>query len=300
MKRKDFWKKLADQGKIDKEEYKAFMEAETDGEIPDAIFSAIEEKFMTIDRAAAHPEVSKKIRFETLNPLSRDLEKMMGVLGAIDPYTARDIQKLTKQVGDREVPDTYKQFEAITASLPKLFDKVKVAPDDVEAKKQIEELKKVNEEFTEKFNNFKKEKDEEVKSVRTESEKHLKDYKLNSFLEKKAGSYTFADGFKDARPILTKAILGELRSKNHLDFATNEGEEVVGVFDLENGVPRPKFNGNSAVTLDTLLDEAFKPYLKVNGVEPDQQQQTRHQQFQVSSPKQNGQGRKGGNVAASV
>lgn len=299
MKRKDFWKKLADQGKIDKEEYKAFMEAEGEGEIPDAVFAAIEEKFMTIDRAAAHPEVSKKIKFETLNPLSRDLEKMLGVLGAIDPYEAREISKLTKQVGDREVPDVYKQSEAITAKLGKFFDKVKVAPNDEESKKQIEELKRINGEFTEKFTKFEKEKADEITKVRSESEKQFKDFKLNALLESKANSYTFADVYKDTRPVLTKALLGDLKSKHHLDFATKEGEDVIGVFELENGVPRPKFNGNTAVTLESLLDETFKPYLKTNAVENDNQQQTRHQQFRVTD-NNNSKSRSGASVAASV
>lgn len=300
MKRKDFWKKLADQGKIEKEEYKAFMDAEGDGEIPDAVFAAIEEKFMTIDRAAAHPEVSKKIKFETLNPLSRDLAKIQEILGAIDPYMAREMQKLTKQIGDKEVADTYKQFEFLTSNLPKIIDKVKVAPNDEESKKQIEELKRINGEFTEKFTKFEKEKADEITKVRSESEKQFKDFKLNALLESKANSYTFADVYKDTRPVLTKALLGDLKSKHHLDFATKEGEDVIGVFELENGVPRPKFNGNTAVTLESLLDETFKPYLKTNAVENDNQQQTRHQQFRVSDNNNGSKGRSGASVAASV
>ena len=299
MKRKDFWKKLADQGKIDNADYKAFMESEGDGEIPDAVFSAMEEKFMTLERAAAHPDIAKKIRFDTLNPISRDLEKLHGILGAIDPYTSREISKLTIKRGDSEVPDVFKQMEALTSHLPKLFDKVKVAPDDVESKKQIEELKRINGEFTEKFSKFEKEKEEQIKQVRSESEKQIKDFKLGSLLEKKASSYTFADTYKDARPLLTKATLGELRSKHLLDLATTDGEETIGVFELDNGAPRPKFNGNTAVTIDSLLDEAFKPFLKVNGKESDDQQ-TRHQQFRVSDQQQNGKGRSGASVAASV
>lgn len=301
MKRKDFWKKLADQGKIDNAEYRAFMDAEGDGEIPDAVFASIEDKFMTLDRAAAHPDIAKKIRFDTLNPISRDLEKLHSILGSIDPHTSREISRLTIKRGDNEVPDVYKQMEAMTVHLPKLFDKVKVAPDDVESKKQIEELKRINGEFTDKFSKFEKEKEEQIRQVKSESEKQIKDFKLGSLLEKKASSYTFADTYKDARPLLTKATLGELRSKHLLDLATTDGEETIGVFELDNGAPRPKFNGNTAVTIDSLLDEAFKPFLKVNGKDADDQGQTRHQQFRVSDQQQGGtKGRSGAPVAASV
>lgn len=284
MKLKEWFSQLKTQGKISHEEFDKFVESVPDAEIPDAAVKAFDDKFLTLDRAAAHPDVTKKLKFETLNPLSRDLEKQLEVIKSIDKDVAAQISRLTKSVGDgREIPDTYKQSEAITAALKGLFDKVRVAPTDDDAKKKYEEQKKVIDELTEKFSTAKSDYDKNLKTALEAKDKEMTDYKMDAYLQKLVSSYTFADAFKDTRPTLTKALLGELKASNTLQYATKENnEESIDVVEIKDGITSPKFNGNNPVTIQSLLDEKFKSFLKTNGVET-QQQQTSPRQFRVET-----------------
>jgi len=263
MKTKDFFAKLADNGKITNEDYKKFLETVPDGEIPDAVFAAIEEKFMTVDRAASHPEVTAKLRWETLNPINRELEKLLPLIEKVDKYTATEISGLVRDNNGTKTPDTYKQLGAIGAALPKLFDKLKVAPNDEESKKTIEEHKKTIQELTEKFSGVEEETKKRIKTIEDAKQKEFNDYKLNSELEKMVNSYTFADTFSDTKREITKALLDDVKQKNILALATKDnGEEVIEVHELHNGTPRPKFNGNTPVVIKALLDEKFTKFLK--------------------------------------
>lgn len=303
MKGKEWFSTLKTQGKISHEEYDKFIETVPEFEIPDNAIKAFDEKFMTTERAIAHPEVTKKLKFETLNPLSRDMEKLVQIIAKIDPDAARTISRLTKPVGEgREIPDTYKQSEAITNLLPGLFDKVKapVQANDEDAKKKLEEQKRTIEELTEKFTVFKNESEGNMKKALALKDKDLIDYKKGAYLEKLASSYTFADAFKDTRPTLTKAMLGELANTNLLEYTTRENnEEDVLVLEQKDGHTSPKFNGNNPVTIKSLMDEKFKPFLKVNGVDADNSQ-TRTQQFHVSDQTTNSQSRAGSRVTAEI
>ena len=268
MKLKDIFAKLAENGKITNESYKKFLESVPDLEAPDDVFSSIEEKYMTADRAAAHPEVMAKLRWETLNPINRELEKLLPILEKVDKYTATEISGLVRDNNGTKTPDTYKQLGAIGAALPKLFEKLKVAPNDEDSKKVIEEHKKTIQELTEKFTGVEEETKKRIQAIETAKSKEFNEYKLNKELESMVNSYTFAEGYQETKPALTKAILGELKSKNILALATKDtGEEVIEVHELHNGTARPKFNGNTPVVIKNLLDEAFTPFLKKSNVD---------------------------------
>jgi hypothetical protein len=307
MKSKDFFAKLAENGKITNEEYKKFMESVADSEIPDSVFAAIEEKFMTAERAATHPEVMAKLRWETLNPINRELEKLLPILEKVDKYTATEISGLVRDNNGAKTPDTYKQLGAISAALPKLFDKLKVAPNDEESKKVIEEHKRTIQELTDKFTGVEEETKKKIQAIEAAKSKEFNDYKLNGELEKMVNSYTFADAYSETKNTLTKAILAELKAKNHLALATKDtGEEVIEVQELHNGTARPKFNGNTPVVIKSLLDEAFTPFLKKSNADSgDDQgngQQSSQSQRSSSYKVDDGQPtrRQGANVSVTV
>jgi len=262
MKSKDFFNKLKETGKIDAEDFVKMIDVIPEFEIPDNAFKAFEDKFMTVERASAHPEVTAKLRSQHLMPLDSDIDKIVSFIEKIDKYLGIDISKHTKVTssGDK-IKDTYKQMAAITDVLPKLFEKAKVPSDDAEMKKQIEEYKKSNHELMEKFKTVDHDWNEKLKLESKGFEEKLSAFKRDTYLEKLSSNYTFADAYEKTRDVLQKSILGDLKAKHNLAYAENNGETSIEVVEVKDGVPRPKFNGNTPVTIQALLDEAYKQTL---------------------------------------
>lgn len=284
MKFKDYFTKLKEQGKINSEDYNKFLEGVPDGELPDPIFQTLENTFMTLDRAATHTDVVRKLRADHLDPVNSHLSK---ILAAIDPYdknTSYDIAKMMKVVGSadkpREIADTYKQLEALANSLPKVFEKMKIAPNDEEIKKALSDKEKAIQELTGKFTDLEKAKESHIKQVEKEWSGKFDDYILNGELEKMANSFTFADGYSETRPTITKALLAELKQAHQLALVAKEnGEKSIEVRELnKDGVPVPKFEGNTPVTINSLIDAKFKPFLKVNNADSGSKDPQRQQQ----------------------
>lgn len=300
MKGKDWFSTLKTQGKISHEDYDKFIETVPDFEIPDNAIKAFEQRFMTPERAAVNDEVLRTVRHKTLNPLDQDLKAIVEYIEGIDKYSAMEISRLVrKNDKGEEFPDTYKQFQALKEKLPGLIDKVKAPPNDEDAKKKMEALKKALDEKAEQFTKLQKEKEDSVKQIDEQWGKKFKDHKIDSMLEKMSNSYTFGEAYEKQRELLTKAILGELKSGNLFDIATKDGAEVLGVFEQKDGAMIPKFDGNNPVTAQGLLDEKFKPFLKVNGVDNQEGQMT-HQTFKVDNSNPNPQIRRGANVTAAI
>jgi len=273
MKSKDFFLTLKNQGKITNEELDKFLETVPDFDFPDSAFKSFEEKFMTVERASTHPDVVSKLRMQNLNPIDRDLAKIIEEISKEDKWQAAEIAKIVRQGSDS--PDTYRQIAALTEAIPKMFAKVKVAPNDEEAKKTIADQKRAIEELTGKFTTAESDYHKKYKAAEEGFTNQLHDYKLGARLEKLAGSRTFADAYKDTIPVLTKALLGEIKASNTLKYATKEnGEEDVQVMEMKDGALIPKFNGNTPVTIDMLIEEKFKPFEKQNGVETPRQTTT--------------------------
>lgn len=275
MKYKDYFSKLMEQGKISNEDYKKFLETVPDAELPDAIFTILDQTFLTPDRAATHQDVHRRLKSEFLDPIDRDLKKMMALLPA---EKVLDIERETS---------TYKKFEMVRDAIPAAIEKAKKAPNDEEAKKQLDQAKATIQELTEKFTNLESGHKTELQKIREEAANENKMFRLDSHLEKLANSYTLADAHKETRGILTKALLNEIKSKNKLDLVETNGEATIQVFG-DDGKPRFENNGNTPVTIKSLLDSAFKPLLKVSGGDGDegqQQQRTQQQTFKVDSGK---------------
>lgn len=273
MKSKDFFMTLKTQGKITNEDLDKFLETVPDFEFPDSAFKSFEERFMTVERASTHPDVVSKLRMQNLNPIDRDLAKIIEEISKVDKWAAAEVAQLVRQGTDS--PDTYKQIAALAATIPKVFDKVKVAPNDEDAKKTIADQKKAIEELTSKFTTAQADYDKKYKAAEDGFTSQMSDYKMGSYLDKLVGSRTFADVYKDTRPTITKALLGEIKASNTLRYATKEnGEEEIQVMETKDGALIPKFNGNTPVTIDMLIEEKFKPFEKQNGVENPRQTTT--------------------------
>lgn len=284
MKFKDFFSKLKEQGKIKNEEYDKFLESIPDAEMPDTVFPVFESAFLTIDRAASDKSVKARIKSDLLDPIDNDLKTIMKHLPA---EAIIEIER---------ADSTYKKMELIREAIPQAIAKASKAPNDEEAKKKLQESQAAIHELTEKFTKLNSEREQEKKSLQIEYENKIKGFRLDTHLESLANSYTFADVFKDARPKLTKAILNEIKQKNKLDLVEKEGGLDIHILD-ENGAPR--FEGNTPVTISSLLEPEFKPYLKVNNSEGQQQQNQQQQSFKMPAGGSNGQ-RGGANVSVQL
>jgi hypothetical protein len=276
-KSKEFFALLKEQGKINEAKFDELIEKMPDFDIPQEAVQAFENSFMTVDRAITHQDVNRKIKFETLNPINKDLEKIISVVASIDKVSADRLESLTRDLGagaqGTRVPDTYKRMEFLTSSLGELFNKVKAAPagGDEELKKELAKKDQTIQEALQKLSNSEKEFKGLLTQKESEFENKLHDYKLDSELEKMAGNYTLAEAYDKNRDAINKVILSELKGTNRLKLGTKDGQTQI-IFQDENGEPR--YNGNSPILINQLLEEKYKPFLKQSNVETDTTRQT--------------------------
>lgn len=292
MKYKDYFGKLAEQGKISNEEYKKFLDTVPDAELPDDIFKILDTTFMTSERAYTHKDVAGRMRAELLDPVDRDIKQMLSLLPA---EKVIDIERET---------NTYKKLSMVREAIPAAIAKAQKAPNDEEAKKKLEAAQSTIQELTEKFTNLETSHKDAIQKIRDEAALENKNFRLDTHLEKMANSYTLADAHKETRGILTKALLNEIKSKNKLDLIEKNGEFSILVLG-EDGKPRFENEGNTPVTINSLLDVAFKPLLKVSngdGNEGQNQQQGQTHQQQQSFKVDNGKPapRQGANFTVQV
>lgn len=269
---KEFFSLLKEQGKINNPKFDEAIEKAPDFDIDADAVKSFEENFMTPLRASSHPEVIRTVRYQALMPINRDFDKLISVIAEYDKDTATKLQSLTREVGGEKEGDTYRRMETLSASLGDVLKKIKTAPagGDEELKKELEKAKGVIQDFTDKFS--KAENDYKINIGQKEKEFNTKlhDYQLNSELEKLSGTFKFADAYEERRKDLSEAILTSLKNSNSLKLDSKDGQPVINVLD-DGGAP--KFNGNSPVTINQLLEEKYKPFLKQSNADGQQQQQ---------------------------
>lgn len=264
-KSKEFFSLLKEQGKIASPKFDELIEKLPDFEIDAEAVAAFEEKFMTVSRATSHPEVTQQVRALALKPFNRDIEKIIATISEIDKPTAEKIQSLVQGSS----PDTYKRMEVLSNSLGELFNKVKTTPgDDEELKKELKKKEHTIQEALDKLSNVQKESNDREKALKTDFENKLHDFKLDGELEKLAGTFTLAEAYEKNRRETNEIILTAVKKSNLLKLGSKDGQTVVQVLD-ENGEPR--YNGNSPVTINQLLEEKYKPFLKQSNTEQTQQ-----------------------------
>lgn len=253
MKQKDFFNQLVRQGNINDAEATKFIEALADVEIPDPFVKAHENAFLTMDRAAAHKDIHGKIKREVLDPVDNNLVKMYEIIKEYSPDASLDNIIKSEQ-------NTYNKIKAIEQALPEVIKKAKGSPQtDEETKKKLTEYEKTIQEFGDKFTGAKKEYDQKVSDLEKDWTLKFDDYKLGVELERLTNKYTLAEAFEKNRSAINKIQLTDLRQNHKLKLGDKNGQTVINVLD-ENG--QPKYNGNTPVTIESLLDESYKPYLK--------------------------------------
>lgn len=259
MKYKDFLTKLKENGKINQAEFLAAIESAPDAEFPDKAFEAFENSFLTLDRATSHPEVNTKLRAELLDPVDRDIHKLL----EFDLKDYFDHTKINELKGEKS---TYKKLSALGPALADVIKKVKAAPaTDEETKKKLAASEATIQELLGKIESINSEYSTKEKNIQSEFEKKLHDYKLDGELQKMANSFKFADKYSEEElRDLTKIQLDKIKGEHSLSLVETDGHRAINVLDKDG---KPKFNGNSAVTINNLLEESLKRYLKVNNVD---------------------------------
>lgn len=274
MKLKDFFSKIKDNGKINDPEFLKFLESAPDAEFPDKAFEAFENSFLTVDRAAAHPEVNTKLRAELLDPVDRDIAKII-------EHDLKDYLDHSKASEIKNEKSTYKKVGALGPVLLDVIKKVKsTAPADDDTKKKLKTLEETKDELLKKIEQMNSEYATKEKTIQSEYEKKFHDYRLDGELEKLSNSFTLAEAYEETRPAITKVILADLKSKHSLSLGENNGQPVIQVLEKDG---KPKFNGNSVVTVNQLLEESWKPFIKKNAGEGGKDKPQDTQRFPVNN-----------------
>lgn len=252
-KQKDFFSELKKVGKINNPEFDKWVENLPDADIPDFVVKAHDDNFLTRERAQADKEIHGKIMADSLSPVDNDLNELFNfqLKEYLDPLTEQEIQK---------TGSSYKKLALLKKLVPEIIKKVKGTPQtDEDTKKKLTEYEKTIQEFTDKFTTAEKDYNSKLKSIQEESETKFHDFKLDTQLEKLGNTFTLAEAFEATRPAITKVIMSEIKGSNHLKLGEKDGKPVILVND-EKGNPR--FNGNTPITVESLLEEHYKPFLK--------------------------------------
>lgn len=261
MKFKDFLTKLKKDGKITQAKFDAAIETAPDWDFDDEAIQAFESAFLTIDRAATDKTVHSKLKREFLDPLDNDFKKILTVIDGFDKFKASEIDK---------IGSTYEKSAALTAYLPQLLEKIKGTPvTDEETKKELKKAKDTVQELMGKIENINTETTTKEKHWQKEAEEKINGYRLRVELEKRANSIKFGKAYSDdtVRKDITKGKLDKLIASKALQLVEKDGQDPdILVIDSEG---KPRFNGNSAVTINQLLEDEFKPYIKASNVDDD-------------------------------
>lgn len=274
MKYKDFLTKLKENGKINQAEFLAAIESAPDAEFPDKAFEAFEAVFMTLDRAAAHPEVNKTLRAELLDPVDRDFQKLID-------FDLKDYIDHTKANELKGEKSTYKKMSMLGPALVDVIKKVKATPaTDEETKKKLTEKEAAIQELLGKIETINSEYANKEKTMQSEFDKKIHDYKLDGELEKMSNSFTLAEAYEKTRPAITKVILADLKSKHSLSLGEKDGQSVIQILEKDG---KPKFNGNTPVTINQLLEESWTPFIKKSNSDDGKGNSRETQRFQVDN-----------------
>lgn len=249
MTAKNFFKKVAEQGKINNEDFNKVVETFPEVELGEVFPNLFQESFLTRERAEADPKISQKIKAETLNAVDAKIAKLLPLVDV------KDREEIEKE------PSSYKKIELFEKAIPNLVTKAKGENPNVDEK--VKQLEKNVQEFADKVTTVTREKDEQLKAVQKQYEEEKANLKLDWTLDKKLADYTLADEFIPIKGAIIKNIVDTVKTSNSLQL-DEKGQIVVVEIDPATKTAKPKFNGNDPVTIDSLLAEPLKNFLKKN------------------------------------
>lgn len=248
MKLVTFFETKSKQGKIAlSEDLKKKLEA-VDVDIDDVFVNLFDQEFLTRERAVSDPKVYDKIRAEQLDAVDAIVKDYLPLLDD------KDKNDLASE------PKTFNKLKMLKDAFNRKIEKVKAENPNNDDK--VKELQKINQEYVEKMKSMQSDWEGKEKELNSKFETEKKGMKLDWTLDKKVGEYTFADEFKEVKGTLVKTILDKVKGENVLILDDNGQIQVHEK--TEAGVTKQKFNGNDPVTLDKLLEEPLKPFLKKN------------------------------------
>lgn len=267
---KEFFTKLKEQGKIKAESWDKFLESDMQ-EVPDEAVKAFEDAFLTVDRAIGHAAVNGTIRSQILSPIDNDIRRIISILEPLDKDAAAEIEA---QIINGNTPNTFKRMELITKNLPNLIEKVKTSSHagDEDFKKKLADKDNIIREVTDRVSKVQAEKAQREKELEEGFNSRINQYILKAELEKLGSSYTLAEAYEQNRSGVNKLVMSEILAENKLQLGEKDGAYFIAVVD-DKGSPR--FDGNSPITVNSLLEAKYKPYLKQSNADGNGGQGTR-------------------------
>lgn len=265
MKFKDFLTKLKADGKITQPEFLTAIETAPEWEFPDKAVEAFESTFLTLDRATTDKSVHTKIKREVLDSVDRDLHELVD-------FNLKDYVQFQDKRLDafRKENNTHEKVKILAALLDDGFKRVKVPATDDDTKKKLKEKEDAVSELMARIEKMNNEYSVKEKSFQTDYDKKISEYKLINELEKLANGFKFGKAYTDEtiRKDITKGKLDLLRATNKLEYVEKDGQPTIQVLN-EEGKPRFMENSNTPVTVNKLLEDAFKIYIKANNTGDD-------------------------------
>jgi hypothetical protein len=246
MKLKEFFTKRGTQGKITDEAYTKFLETIQDSEIPDEIDGLLEEKFMTAERASTDSKIMGKARADVYSIVDERIKGILPAIEKVDKTLVIDI--------DAE-KDTLKKISKLGPAL----DKVASKASNSEETEKVKELEKQKTDLLGKIKTLNDEKENEVKTLRDTFENEKKSIHLDIAMGQEFDKIDLAPEHKELSGAIKKIVLADLKAQSFYSLGES-GQIDVSI--LENGVPKPKFKGNTQVTFKEELEEKVKPYIK--------------------------------------
>lgn len=248
MKLKDFFLNKNKQAKISNEDFNKVVETMPDLEIPDVWVNLFDNEFLTRDRAVADQKIYAKIQAEQLDAVDKIVADYLPLLGDED------------KVAVQNEKSTFQKLKIAKDGIAKSIDRIKTENPSNDEK--IKELTKQNQEYVSKIAAVNKQWETTLTEKEKAFESQKKGMQLDWTLDRKLGEFTFADEYKELRPTLTKTIIDKIKQENAL--VMDESGNIQVHEKTESGVTKQKFIGNDAVTLDKLLEDPLKPFLKKN------------------------------------
>jgi hypothetical protein len=257
MKLKAHFTKQKTQSKIENEDFNKFIEAiPEDMEIPDIAVNLLDENFLTRERASADKDVIKKIRAEALNGVDKQIKDILPILNSTD-----------REAIEKE-ENTFKKVELLKGSFENSIKAIKDSNPDASA--DLKEAKKFAADLQEKLKNLNLEKQNQETALKAQYEQEKKGLQLNWTLDRKFADYELGDEFKPLRDTVFTGIIEKIK-KDHLLELDERGNIQI----LDSSTKQPKYNGNDQVTIDSLIADPLKPFLKKNNTGEDNKRDQR-------------------------
>ena len=257
---KDWFTTLKEQGKIQNADFDKFLEEAPDVEIPEIAVKTFEDNFLTLERAATHKSIHSKIKSETLNPVDNELAELMDyhLKEYLDPLAEAEFKKTDT--------NSYGKLKLLKKIIPDIIKKVKTTPTtDEDTKKKLKDLEARERDAVDKISSLEKQYNDGLKERDSKHENDISDIKLGYSLRDMTKKYKLADAYEKTRTDLERVFIEDIRKTHNLKLGEKDGLEHIYVYDEEG---KPKYNGNSPVTIDSLLEAKFKPFLKQSDAEP--------------------------------